>query len=251
MRTVVQTNEVFDAWQENRPARNGKGTLRTDGKTLWSYALIIGATRSDGQKFALNVGSSVYDKTFVGRTTASHARGASSVANRFSGGEWSSHYTVNPVPMTSPIAMQKEQWTIEVGWKNYMPNHSRADSYGYVWSAMAKRFPDGITIDFSMPDPDGLVFDPLAGYLPPHDEDVALAKELTQWQREALMAVYIQTNGGVPYVFNPAHNLSMLQLSERGLVDIVRIVPFDAATHACEVVTKPHGNTIARICAFL
>jgi len=41
--TMVSTNDsVLRAWRDGLKARNGRDTLRTDGKHLWSYRLLIG-----------------------------------------------------------------------------------------------------------------------------------------------------------------------------------------------------------------
>tara|TARA_B100000427_G_scaffold300884_1_gene283642 strand:+ start:1132 stop:1398 length:267 start_codon:yes stop_codon:yes gene_type:complete len=51
MSTRVCNDQVALAWAENRPAKNHKGTLTTDGKKIFSYDLQIGDTAPSGKKF--------------------------------------------------------------------------------------------------------------------------------------------------------------------------------------------------------
>jgi len=49
--TMISTNDnVLRAWRDGLKARNGKNTLRTDGRYLWSYRFLIG-TRQGGACF--------------------------------------------------------------------------------------------------------------------------------------------------------------------------------------------------------
>jgi len=44
MTAPIVNEAVIALWTQGRPAKNHKGTLTTDGKELWSYALSIGDT---------------------------------------------------------------------------------------------------------------------------------------------------------------------------------------------------------------
>ena len=49
--TMISTNDnVLRAWRDGLKARNSKSTLRTDGRYLWSYRLLIGI-RKGGKTF--------------------------------------------------------------------------------------------------------------------------------------------------------------------------------------------------------
>ena len=66
----MRNDQVLNAWVEGSKARNGRGTLTTDGTLLWSYGLLIGS-RFNGRAV-------VFDYTargvfgFVSMTTSHH-----------------------------------------------------------------------------------------------------------------------------------------------------------------------------------
>lgn len=68
MRKVVNNNDVIYRWQRGEEARNGKHTLHTDGKDLYSYNLRIGFTTPSGKKVAVEHRA----PNFVSITTSQH-----------------------------------------------------------------------------------------------------------------------------------------------------------------------------------
>lgn len=42
--------KVVEAWLKGRRGRSGTGALRTDGKTLFSYKIVIGSVDDEGSK---------------------------------------------------------------------------------------------------------------------------------------------------------------------------------------------------------
>ena len=68
MRKVVNNNDVILKWKQGQEARNGKHTLHTDGKDLYSYNLRIGFTTPSGKKVAVEHRA----PHFVSVTTSQH-----------------------------------------------------------------------------------------------------------------------------------------------------------------------------------
>ena len=48
--SAARNNAVIECWYDHDSAHNHRGSLRTDGKGLWSYELQIGDTTDDGRK---------------------------------------------------------------------------------------------------------------------------------------------------------------------------------------------------------
>ena len=46
----LDLHSVGNFWQASKKARSHTKNLRTDGKTLWSYGLVIGYTDENGKK---------------------------------------------------------------------------------------------------------------------------------------------------------------------------------------------------------
>jgi hypothetical protein len=59
---------VAKRWAENLPSRNGRNTLWTDGKDLYSYRLRIGFTSEKGTKVVIDHRA----PHFVSITTSAH-----------------------------------------------------------------------------------------------------------------------------------------------------------------------------------
>lgn len=129
MKTVVSTDQVFDAWKAGKVARNNGATLRTNGDTLWTHDYIIGVTGPNGDKIALDLPYSTKHEHFVGNTAARHSAGACSVTE----------HIVKPVPIIAPNALQKRSWNVRVGFM--------------IGRGHDKLFPNGIDIAYVMPDP--------------------------------------------------------------------------------------------------
>jgi len=74
--SAARAADVASAWASGRSARGG--AFKTDGKTVWSYALVIGETKG-GRKIA-------YDYTASGQsvsaTTSKHSKAVQRVADR-------------------------------------------------------------------------------------------------------------------------------------------------------------------------
>ena len=77
--------QVISNWKHDKPARNHKGTLRTDGKSLWSYELLIGNTCSEtGLKVASNY-TARGKRGYYSQTTSCHVGLAIRVADVIDG----------------------------------------------------------------------------------------------------------------------------------------------------------------------
>jgi hypothetical protein len=63
-----RNEQVVNAWANSESARNGRHSLHTDGKNLYSYNLLIGFTSENGNKVALEHRS----PHFVSQTTSCH-----------------------------------------------------------------------------------------------------------------------------------------------------------------------------------
>ena len=68
MRKVFNNSDVVYKWSQNEEARNGRYTLHTDGKDLYSYNLRIGFTTPSGKKVAVEHRA----PNFVSITTSQH-----------------------------------------------------------------------------------------------------------------------------------------------------------------------------------
>ena len=68
MRKVVNNSDVIYKWKQNEEARNGRHTLHTGGKDLYSYNLRIGFTTPNGKKVAVEHRA----PHFVSITTSQH-----------------------------------------------------------------------------------------------------------------------------------------------------------------------------------
>lgn len=66
----LDLHSVGNYWKANKKARSHTGNLKTDGKTLWSYGLIIGYTDENGKKIAYKY-MARYGH-FYSRTTSNH-----------------------------------------------------------------------------------------------------------------------------------------------------------------------------------
>jgi YD repeat-containing protein len=87
----MKNQEVAKAWKEGRSGHSSH--MKTDGRSLWSYSLLIGVTDPGGKKVALNYTASGRP---VSVTTSMHVNFARFVADR----------TVHPDqdPMVDPDA---------------------------------------------------------------------------------------------------------------------------------------------------
>ena len=85
---IKDNHSVISSWVTGTEARNHKGTLRTDGNTLWSYNLVIGyTTHSFTPIGAHKENKDAIDYTapsghFRSMTTSSHVGRAKAVADR-------------------------------------------------------------------------------------------------------------------------------------------------------------------------
>jgi len=68
MRKVFINSDVVYKWKQGEEARNGRYTLHTDGKDLYSYNLRIGFTTPSGKKVAVEHRA----PNFVSITTSQH-----------------------------------------------------------------------------------------------------------------------------------------------------------------------------------
>jgi hypothetical protein len=79
----TNNNGVASCWVAGVEARNGRGTLWTDGKEVYSYQLCIGFTTEKGTKIVVEHAGTI---GFVSMTTSRHV-GLTS---------WVAAYTIHP-----------------------------------------------------------------------------------------------------------------------------------------------------------
>ena len=75
----LDIHSVGNFWQANKKARSHTKSLRTDGRTLWSYGLVIGYTDENGRKIAYKY--MACHGHFRSRTTSRHVSIAMSRAD--------------------------------------------------------------------------------------------------------------------------------------------------------------------------
>lgn len=78
----MRNQDVTEAWINGKSARNGRGSLHTDGADLYSYDLRIGYTiaRMNCQKVVIDFRSPTPDNVSI--TTSAHVGLALTVADR-------------------------------------------------------------------------------------------------------------------------------------------------------------------------
>ena len=84
---IKDNHSVISSWANGTSARNHKGTLRTDGNTLWSYNLAIGYTTVTEHHNVTRENKDAIDYTapsgnFRSMTTSSHVGRAKAMADR-------------------------------------------------------------------------------------------------------------------------------------------------------------------------
>jgi hypothetical protein len=84
---IKDNHSVISSWATGTEARNHKGTLRTDGNTLWSYNLAIGYTTVTECHGVTRENKDAIDYTapsgnFRSMTTSSHVGRAKAMADR-------------------------------------------------------------------------------------------------------------------------------------------------------------------------
>ena len=75
-----RNHQVVSYWAEGTSATNHRGSLTTDGVSLWSYSLKIGDTLLDGRKVVSDF-TAAGSGGFKSQTTSCHVGQARRVAN--------------------------------------------------------------------------------------------------------------------------------------------------------------------------
>ena len=78
---ILSNRLIANQWKKGFPAKNHNKSFHTDGKTLFSYNLVIGITSNANYKIAYN-----YTKesdNFISQTTTQHVRYAKDSADHF------------------------------------------------------------------------------------------------------------------------------------------------------------------------